>query len=320
MPWIRHDNSHGSPLYQRYSHAVFQALLRATGKSKARPRNLEVILRNGGLSDGAFYMSPYTVRDIKPVLAELKTCFLDLAAGPVPAYVEAGDGIPELCQDFHLREFLHHLGALEHLRLNFASVPPKDAQSFLRWLAQDHVQAHNSYASPMTYLKPPSSVAFPNLTNLDIGSVIVELTPLLAVVSKFRNTLRSISLNKTGLCSKASESERVNLWQKFFSKLAVMKLGLESVNARQLSQALSTNQFAVGTSFRTTFKDSGDTVSWAGKASCDSLQRIAQSIEVHWPPAIRSSDDEDDDEDDDEVDDDDDNDAEDDDNDEEEEG
>src|SRR4051794_37802380 len=76
-----------------YLNRLFINLYRALGQANTRPKNFEAILRGTSLNDEAFYLPKYVESTIRPVLANLRTLFLDLDSGPCCVHIDSNNSI-----------------------------------------------------------------------------------------------------------------------------------------------------------------------------------------------------------------------------------
>jgi hypothetical protein len=267
----------------------FTGLLRALGKTSARPTRIEVILRHSGLHDHAFNIPRYVENVVLPVLSRLRTLYLDLNSDFIPALIADGQS-QTVPPGYLLRRFLGHVSQLEHLRLNFTSYRPGDAQDVLSWLAASP-SADASNTAPGAVSTSPQPVHFANLQQLDLGMVTVEPRTLLAVVHKHRDTLRGISLHKLSLLDTSDSTGRVDLWRKLFTQLSRQNLSLNQVMVRSASQEKPSQLHRR----EITFKDSSQPVSrtWKGKDLEGALNDFAENVVVDWPEDDTGSSDDD---------------------------
>ncbi|CZR62122.1 uncharacterized protein PAC_12019 [Phialocephala subalpina] len=218
---------------------IFLNTLRALGKADARPKHFEVILRETSLHDHAFIIPKYTEHLVQPVLANLRTLFLDINCDSPVVRVEA-DNQPRQCPSYLLRIFLSKVTDLEYLRLNFHSYPRDSSNDFLLWLAMQVPTPTPNGPSRTLYPNAPLPVEFHNLQQLDIGMTAINPELMVEIVRKYRATLRSISFHKVSLwqTEPVQRGEKVDLWGEFFAKLSKLYLNLSRVNMSFLSQVL----------------------------------------------------------------------------------
>ncbi len=221
-----------------YASRVFLNLLRALGKAGSRPKRFEVILRHTGrLYDHAFNIPEYFKSSIEPVLANLRTLFLDLNFACPPTHVLV-DGVPAECPSYLLRKFLSKVHQLEHLRMNFQNFQEERTNDVLTWLSQPASNVSPSTSPAEELPEAPRPICLANLRQLDIGMTTVEPKFLLSLLRKYRATLRNISFHKVTLLQPDSvkSEEKVNLWVAFFQQLLRLDLKLSAINLSSLAQ------------------------------------------------------------------------------------
>lgn len=227
----------GSP--DVYVTSVFQTILRALGKASSKPKNLEVILRRLRLYDHSFHLPGYYEVTIQPVLANLRTLFLDLSPDRFgPSVRLNGELTP--CINYFLLNFLFKLTNLEHLRLNFKHCQPSTRNDVLYWLSRDQDDTTSSAINSTTgdVLSFPPSVDFAHLRELEIGWIYVDSESLLNIIKKYRKTLRAISFHRVNLieADTVDADSRVNLWTKLLKQMSKLDLKLDSMNMSHLTQ------------------------------------------------------------------------------------
>lgn len=222
-----------------YPNRIFLNLLRALGKAGATPKNYEVILRQISLEDPAFNVPKYVEASIRAPLTNLRSMFLDLSPN-FPALQVDLDSKQTSCVNYFLLGFLSKLTRLEYLRLNFRAYPDNVRNDVLSWLSKDaSVVTPGKPVSEPSLPKFPPSVDFAHLRQLDIGMILVEPAVLVAIIKKYRATLRAISLHKVTLLEDESvkAETRVNLWSKLFGQLAKLDVKLDFLSISWPSQS-----------------------------------------------------------------------------------
>lgn len=126
-----------SPAQTAYLNRTFMNLFLAIGKSHSLPAQFEVILRSERLEDAAFKFPPRVDALIYPVLANLKTLFLDLKCNNYdPVFLNDGSA----SRAFRFQNFISKFTRLEHMRVNFdsrGSVHNLDLpEEVLSWLSE----------------------------------------------------------------------------------------------------------------------------------------------------------------------------------------
>ncbi|EMR72374.1 putative f-box domain-containing protein [Eutypa lata UCREL1] len=194
------------------------------------------------LSESAFHIPQYLEPTVTPVLANLKTLFLDL-----------NDWVPSAGNSSKLKEFLCKAKSLEHLRLNFQGwdrrnhhlqTEPGSYLQLLQWLSGDPASFKNSQALSGIAKPPPDPIKFANLNQIDIGFVNIEPHELVKLYTNYKSTLRSISLHRVTFCqSKDEEKKNKNQWNGFLDEISASGLTLLSaISISNPSQILYANQ------------------------------------------------------------------------------
>jgi hypothetical protein len=217
----------------RFVSRVFSSVLYALGKANRYPPTIEVLLRQHGLPDTAFFLPDFLWPTVEPVLQ--KTTSLLLNVDLVVRYLHThSSGTPA---DPHagrsLRRFLACTPNLTHLRLNFEKHLVANNQAFLEWISKP---------VPATvtddFLNPPS-VTFPQLKQLELGQLTVHANLLVAVIAKFAPTLEDLSLWRMNLHSMAPPpfGHKPNLWRDLYHDLEkVPHLSLTHLKVGMLQQ------------------------------------------------------------------------------------
>ena len=275
-----------------YLSRIFLGLLRALGKAHAQPKHFHVILRESSLHDHAFNLPKYVEPIIQKVLANLRTLFLDLNSDFPPTQVDIGN-VPKGCSSYLLRKFLSRVFLLEHLRLNFRFYEEGEANDLLLWLSKPVPAIASNITSGTSRLEPPQPIDLTKLRQLDIGMIVIESQILLAIIRKYRASLRTISFHKVSLSEAPStlSVDSVNLWAKFFDQLSKLGLNLTAINLSFISQGNEHIQSI-------TFKDSSNPNSkiWAGTDLQSGLRDFTNDMIVSRPArtlTISESDEED---------------------------
>ncbi|KAI0022310.1 hypothetical protein F4780DRAFT_733770 [Xylariomycetidae sp. FL0641] len=243
---------------------LFRGLLQAVAKvhrqqrvvgseRQSLPTRLEVILRHGPLGDSAFALPDHMGETISPVLTDLKALFLVIDGKDLGTYI--GDpSRPTNYSQYHLSHFLYKAQSLEHLRLNLVLFRHTDIANFFGWLAGDpNVVLNknsegngtgdgddnsNNHHENEGHVPPwPPTPAFSRLEVLEIGMVAVKPQMLLAVIRRYKSTLRSISLHRIRLEPdfEPNNNKEVNLWYKLLGQVRYALRLLLSQNSFLLS-------------------------------------------------------------------------------------
>ncbi|PVH76828.1 hypothetical protein DL98DRAFT_517680 [Cadophora sp. DSE1049] len=271
-----------------FVYRVFRDILLGAGRASLSLKHFEVILRNYTLSDRAFIIPRYLEPTIVPVLANLRTIFLDLNSDPPYIHVEK-DKTMAPCPSYFLMKFLSRTVNLEHLRLNFRSY--RDTESFLSWLSRSPPTISNSAAATSPCAEP-CPVVLKNLRQIDIGMITVEPKVILAIIRKHQTALRVISLHKVSFVhtTDVPADERVNLWAKFFKDLSKLDLKLDGINMSFLSQQQSYRQHIRPVSFKETVGKPSK--NWAGNDTQSGLRDFQALVfieDLHKDSEVESS-------------------------------
>lgn len=246
-----------------YLSRIFLNILRALGKASSQPRNFEVILRHISLADYTFKIPRYVEPIIQPVLANLRTLFLDLYSY-FRHIVVTRDSIPVTCHGYFLRILLSKVPNLEHLRLNFRMYGRDEAGDFLSWLSLPTLTNKVPSTGPLP--ETPLPIEFNKLQQLDIGMLAVYPEVLIALIRKFQTTLRTLSFHRISLLHSDNGNDNDNskdsgngsgngsgndnnAWTKFFRQLSKLDVRLTTISMSLLSQ-----EHTAGRNARISFK------------------------------------------------------------------
>ncbi|ELR08963.1 hypothetical protein VC83_05960 [Pseudogymnoascus destructans] len=232
----------------RFASRTLSSILYALGQSGAKPEAFEVLLRKAalGLPYDAFEIRKFFEPSVTPVLSSLKTLLLTID----PTLPEADNGTnddPGVDHpDFPLRRYLCHTPNLTHLRLNFLSALHSEPERFMVWLGRPVVQTAPVNSSPGAPLpKSPDAVALSQLRRLDFGMLAISPRVLLAIIHKFKPSLRSLSLWKVDLKPEDQHrrgGKRVSAWPKLFAKLP----GLDYLSVGCIGEMVETRHQRMG--------------------------------------------------------------------------
>lgn len=280
------------PIYQTH---IFHCILRALNKAGVRPHSFQVILRHIGLDDHAFNLPRFV--HVQPVLAELRTLFLDLHDDRTPIAVDGGDGQTRVdCPYYLLRGFLGHLTQLRHLRLNFRSVGRQRTEDLLSWLARPATQPKT--ATPATlFSEVPLPVDFPHLTELNVGMATIRAAALLGLAQKFRNSLQRLELHKVTLretsASGLDSDQKTNHWAKFLRQLPNLHSRLTGLVLSSVSQGWNDEgRYPDKVHVRFTNDSANrEIMRWSGQDLEGGVKDILNSMSIIWPaePSDHSS-------------------------------
>lgn len=239
-------------------------------------------MRAISLHDHAFNLPEYILPNVQPVLANLRTLFLDLNS-EFPAPQVDLNGETARCSSYLLRKFLSRVPLLEHLRLNFRSYSLEEANDVLTWLSKTACIVTSNTTPENSILESPRPVDFIQLRQLDIGMIWTEPQIVLAIIRKYRATLDTVSFHKVSF-SQASTVEstgRVNLWARFFAHLSKLDLKLSAINLSLLSQ----EQAGMHNIQLITFEGARDPKSkrWFGTDTESGIRDIMNQLKLQGP-------------------------------------
>ncbi|KAF2711879.1 hypothetical protein K504DRAFT_351583, partial [Pleomassaria siparia CBS 279.74] len=187
---------------------VYKLLFLALGDAQTSVPSIEVILRKPsvGLDNVAFYLLPYSLPNVIPVLENLHQLLLTIRLKsqrvthlmqPVP-FGQPDPPTPRNRQ-LYLAQFLGHAKNLTHLRLN--------------------MQQHEYDACTevlQTFSDPNTPLLLPRLEKIELGMMRINPDLLLQVVTRFATTLRFLGFWKLSLrytrSTYRSEDNKPNVW------------------------------------------------------------------------------------------------------------
>jgi hypothetical protein len=255
-----------------YSTQLFSAVTAALATAQARPRSLEVLVRNPSwapfaLQDAAFYVPPRLEGSMSSLLSSLRSLHLTLSltrsAGMRP---------------FMFHKFLSLAPNLTWLRLNFSHTNGEDIQDFLRWLAlRDSSKATGPLAMQPIQLR--------HLERLDLGTAETDPETLAGLVAKFAPSLTSLYLRRVCLFNPQNPlgTDRVNPWVRCLAAISRLPgLRLRVIDFSTVTHSCGPWRGAV--SFKVGDSSSRD---WTCSTNLVTLDKaIAQVIEAmtaDWP-------------------------------------
>jgi hypothetical protein len=263
-----------------YTSRLFRGVLRALGDTPTRPTRFEVNLRHSALRDHAFNVPAYQEPAILPVLGSLKDLYLDVHTSFLPVVVGPA---AEVCHTYLLRAFLSRVTQLEHLRLNFQACNPEHVRDFISWFSR--TPSSDAAAPDPSSLLPetPPPVKFTNLRQLDIGKVMVEPKILLAVLQKYKATLRGIDFHRIELLDTNNSSERTCQWSRFFGNMSELDLGLNHMTMSSLGQMKDRSRGKRTITFRDCSEKDKHKRTWEGQDLPGALKDFKENVMVDWP-------------------------------------
>ncbi|KAL1801066.1 hypothetical protein ACET3X_001408 [Alternaria dauci] len=228
-------DSFAHELGTRFASRVFSSVLYALGKANRRPTEFEVLLRQRGLPDTAFFLPDYIRPTVEPLLQNTTTLLLNVDLKPRYLHTHSNGTSADPNAGRSLRRFLHFTPNLVHLRLNFEKHLVANNEAFLQWLGAPEPATG---ASSATFLDP-ATISLPLLKKLELGQLSARAEILVALITKFAATLEDLSLWRMNLLAVAPApfGHKPNFWRDFFHKLSkIQKLALKQLKVGILQQ------------------------------------------------------------------------------------
>jgi hypothetical protein len=193
-------------------------VLYALGKANRRPIEFEVLLRQRGLPDTAFFLPDYIRPTIEPILQNTTTLLLNVDLKPRYLHTHSNGTSADPNAGRSLRRFLHFTPNLIHLRLNFEKHLVANNEDFLQWLGTPEPVDVPSNAAFLD----PATITLPLLKKLELGQLSARADILVALITKFAPTLEDLSLWRMNLPSAAAPpfGHKPNFWRDFFHTLS----------------------------------------------------------------------------------------------------
>ncbi|KAK6584283.1 hypothetical protein PZA11_002507 [Diplocarpon coronariae] len=249
--------------------------------ASSRPLRLQVALRNLKISDTMLSLPRYLQPSVRPVLAHLRTLYLDLGPGDHYMRVVTNNrSVQSPC--YFLMKLLAETIELEHLRLNF-----KDGNTRGHGAGEEALEWLSTHPGPPTgmsnesLIDPPAPITWRYLRQIDIGFCKVQASTLLKIARKYRSTIRVISLHEVTLIhtDACPAEDRINLWATFFERLSALDLNLKGLNMSRLRLLLCNRVDRIRS---VTFKYSKDpdTKNWAGTDTQSGLRDFREQVMV----------------------------------------
>ncbi|KAH8126600.1 hypothetical protein FP744_10009338 [Trichoderma asperellum] len=248
LPITNEVLSWGNPALLHRASTLFKAVIHSLGLANARPKNIEVMERNGNLLyDSAFHLHPDLEATDAPVLQSLQKLHLC-----VDVYWATSPHIAQPYYQRNLAGFLKHCNGLEELRINgkrssYSQGSRHNLHLLMSWLA-------SSEAKPLSELQSadvsvdsqfaPPPVEFPQLSNLSLGMMAITLDEVVHLITKFAGSLQYLELWRFQLMANpgtdADVAERnQNLFIHLLKKLlAIPNLNLRHIKLGMLQQML----------------------------------------------------------------------------------
>ncbi|KAK6863615.1 hypothetical protein PG995_000143 [Apiospora arundinis] len=271
--------------HAHFSSRCANKLLFAAAESKIAPKWLQFSFSQDGLIDFAFHIPKFREKDLIRVLNGLEVLKLNLygniAVDTTRRCILPEDDPSEEIYTYHLRCFLAHTSNIRSLSLD-SPVSDDHHDHFLEWLATPPPASPPQYTCSPD-MAPPPPVAFPRLRQLELGTLTITDDELLAIVVKFKRTLRSLSLQKVLLVDDADEvynrqNPPPNKWASFLQKLGRSGVRLDSIFIKGAEQQ-NTGQIVATVSFTS---DKLNVARHHGPDTMKAIRTFAENAELHF--------------------------------------
>ncbi|KAK8043817.1 hypothetical protein PG994_012655 [Apiospora phragmitis] len=281
--------------HAHFSSKCANKLLFAAARAKITPKRLQFRFSQDGLIDFAFNVPKFLEQDVTRLLSGLDELKLDLygnmAVDTTRRAILHEDDPSEEIYTYHLRRFLAFTSNVRHLRLN-CPVSDDHHDHFLEWLATPPPASPPKYTCSPD-MAPPPPVAFPRLRQLDLGTLTVTDDELLAIVTKFKRTLKSLSLQKVLLVDDTDEvynkqNPPPNKWASFLEKLCRSGVRLDSIFIKGAEQQ-NTGVIVATVSFTSTKLN---VAKHQGPDTMRTIRKFADDAELHFVLPLADEDDE----------------------------
>lgn len=205
--------SYSPEITTRFVSRIFSSVLYALGKANRQPPQFEVLLRQHGLLDSAFFLPDFLLPTIEPVLRNMTTLLLSVSLVIRLLHTHSNGASADLHPGRSLRHFLRHTPNLTHLRLNFEKHLVANNEAFLSWLSTPPPTT----TMPVSFLHP-DPIALPLLKTLELGQQSVRADILISLIAKFAPTLEDLSLWRMNIHSftHIPMGHQPNFWRDFF--------------------------------------------------------------------------------------------------------
>jgi hypothetical protein len=269
--------SYSPELSTRFVSRVFSSLLYALGKANRKVPEFEVLLRQHGLLDTAFFLPNFILPTVEPILHNMTTLLLNVGLVMRLLHTHSNGTSADPHPGRSLRHFLGHTPNLTHLRLNFEKHLVASNEAFLQWLSEPPLAT----VTNDTFLDPPP-IALPLLKTLELGQQNVKVDILVSLITKFAPTLEDLSLWRLNLHSLAPApfGHKPNFWKHLFEMLSdIPQLNLSHLKVGMLQQD------HMYVSFRE--HEDADLMKLkehTGKGMDKFWNELTEQVVVHWPP------------------------------------
>ncbi|EUC40347.1 hypothetical protein COCMIDRAFT_9763 [Bipolaris oryzae ATCC 44560] len=225
--------SYSPEITTRFVSRIFSSVLYALGRASRQPPQFEVLLRQHGLLDSAFFLPDFLLLTIEPVLRNMTTLLLNVSLAIRLLHTHSNGTSADLHPGRSLRHFLRHTPNLTHLRLNFEKHLVANNEAFLSWLSTPPPPA-----MPVSFLHP-DPIALPFLKTLELGQQSIRADILISLIAKFAPTLEALSLWRMNIHSftHIPMGHQPNFWRDFFNKVSrIPQLNLTHLKVGMLQQ------------------------------------------------------------------------------------
>ncbi|EUC29583.1 hypothetical protein COCCADRAFT_29369 [Bipolaris zeicola 26-R-13] len=226
--------SYSPEITTRFVSRIFSSVLYALGRANRQPPQFEVLLRQHGLLDSAFFLPDFFLPTIEPVLRNMTTLLLNVSLVIRLLHTHSNGASADLHPGRSLRHFLRHTPNLTHLRLNFEKHLVANNEAFLSWLSTPPPPP----TMPVSFLHP-DPVALPLLKTLELGQQSVRADILTSLIARFAPTLEDLSLWRMNIHSftHIPMGHQPNFWRDFFNKVSkIPQLNLNHLKVGMLQQ------------------------------------------------------------------------------------
>ncbi|KAL6897674.1 hypothetical protein GGI43DRAFT_409604, partial [Trichoderma evansii] len=248
LPMTNQVFGYGNPALLERANVIFKAIIHGLGLANARPKNIEVMERNGNLLyDSAFHMHPDFEDSYAPVLRNLQKLHLCLDVYWAPSH--------HTTQPYHqqnLARFLKHCEGLEELRINgkrntYSQGNRQNLHLLMSWLASSEAKPLSELQSAdisidSRFIPPP--VELPHLSNLSLGMMAITLNEVVELITKFAGSLQNLELWRFHIMANPGtdaeiEEKKQNLYVHLLKRLlAIPNLNLRHIKLGMLQQML----------------------------------------------------------------------------------
>lgn len=249
LPITNEVFSWGNPTLLHRASILFKAVIHGLGLANARPKNIEVMERNGNLlHDPAFHLHPDLEAADALVLGSLEKLHLCVDVYRIATHHDAQPHYPQ-----NLARFLKHCNGLQELRINgrrssYSQDSRENLHLLMSWLASSEAKPLSELQSSQVMIDiqfAPPPVEFPQLSHLSLGMMAITLDEVVHLITKFAGSLQHLELWRLQLMANpgtdADIAERnQNLFLHLLKKLlAIPNLNLRHIKLGMLQQMLA---------------------------------------------------------------------------------